>query len=208
MNINSADCTKDLGVQINDKCSPSDQILTVTKKANGVLAQLRRTTISRSPDMVTRLYKTYVRPLMEASVQAWSPWMRRDVDLMEKVQRRATKLVAGIGSKTYEERLEILKLTTLEKRRERGDVLECFKMLNGFTDTKIADFFTFAKEQHSIDTPSACDGLLVPEKCNLVIRRQFLVFVSSRVVKPWNDLPVEIRTASSVNSLKNKYDLP
>jgi len=81
-------------------------------------------------------------------------------------------------------------------------------MSNGFTDTKIADFFTFAKEQHSIDTPSACDGLLVPEKCNLVIRRQFLVFFSSRVVKPWNDLPVEIRTASSVNSLKNEYDLP
>ena len=66
------------------------------------------------------------------------------------------------------------------------------------------NFFSLAKDRHSIDTRSAAEGLLVPQKTTLEIRRNFF---SSRVVNAWNALPVEIRTASSVNSFKNSYDL-
>ena len=119
------------------------------------------------------------------------------------MQHRETKLVSGIGSLTYEERLKVCDLTTLEERRVRGDMILCFKILNDYVDFG-KNFFYFAKDRHSIDTRSATEGLLVPLKTTLEIRKNFF---PSRVVNAWNTLPVEVRTASSVNSFKNLYDL-
>jgi len=201
--ITSALCTKDLGVHINVKCTPSDHVIEVTKKANGVLAQIRRSTISRSSEMITKLYTTYVRPIIESSVQVWNPWLRRDIDHIEKVQRRATKLVSGIGSKPYNERLKICKLTTLEERRTRGDLLESFKIMNNFTNVEKSDFFEFAKNRHQMNTRGAAEDLLVPQMTKLDIRKYFF---SNRIVQAWNDLPLEIRMAPSVNGFKNNYD--
>ena len=137
-------------------------------------------------------------------MQAWNPWLRRDIDEIEKIQRRATKLVSGIGSMSYEERLRVCGLTSLEERRKRGDMIECFKILNDFVDYESTDFFSLAKDRHSVNTRSAAEGLLVPMKTNLEVRKNFF---PCRVVNAWNELPVEIRTASSVNSFKNQYDL-
>ena len=63
------------------------------------------------------LYKGFIRPHLEYAIQAWSPYLQKDIEYLEKVQRRATKLVKGIGSMLYSKRLDELKLTTLEKRR-------------------------------------------------------------------------------------------
>ena len=74
---------------------------------------------------------------LEYSIQAWRPHFRQDIDLIEGVQRRATKLISDIKGCTYEERLSILKLTTLETRRLRGDLIEVFKMCKGFDNLEI-----------------------------------------------------------------------
>ena len=58
---------------------------------------------------------------------------------MEKIQWRATKLVQGLGSLSYEKRLEALKLTSLEKRRLRGDLIEVFKLVTGVTGRWVCD---------------------------------------------------------------------
>ena len=154
--------------------------------------------------MVIKLYKMYVRPLVESSVQAWNPWLQRDIDCIERVQRRATKLVSGIGSKTYEERLKICKLTTLEQRRKRGDLLECFKIMNDVGNSEMRGFFCLSRDRHNVSTRGATEGLLVPQQTRLDIRK---FFFSNRVVNAWNELPLEIRDASSVNAFKNLYDL-
>ena len=75
------------------------------------------------------LYKVYVRPLMEYAIQAWSLHMVKDIQLLEKVQQRATKCVYGLKNKTYQQRLKILGIPSLELRRARGDLIEKYKIL-------------------------------------------------------------------------------
>lgn len=72
-----------------------------------------------------------MRPHLEYCIQAWNPHLIQDIEVMEKVQRRATKLVRGLGQRPYDRWLQILGLTSLQQRRERGDLIEAFKLLHG-----------------------------------------------------------------------------
>jgi len=76
------------------------------------------------------LYKAYVSPHLEYCVQAWSPYFK-DMECLEQVQKRATKLINGFKNLSYENSLKRLKLTTLEKRRLRGDLIKTFKIITG-----------------------------------------------------------------------------
>ena len=85
-------------------------------------------------DMFKNLYNTLIRPLIEYCVQAWSPYPQKDIILLENVQKRATKLVNKLRNKEYEDRLKDLKLTKLEDRRIRGDMILTYRLLNGKED--------------------------------------------------------------------------
>ena len=91
------------------------------------------------------IYKTYIRPHLEYCVQAWSPHLVKDVQCLERVQRSATKktkkLVPALRKCNYEERLKRLGLTSMQKRRERGDMIEVFKIMTGREKIEIKQFF-------------------------------------------------------------------
>ena len=78
-----------------------------------------------------KLYKSLVRPRLEYCIQACSPYLRKDIDMIERVQRRATKLVDRLKNACYEERLEATGLISLEKRRIREDLIQVFKVMKG-----------------------------------------------------------------------------
>ena len=82
-------------------------------------------------EIILQLYKSLVRPHLEYCVQALRPHLQKDIDLIEGVQRRATKMIPNLKNKTYEERLNNLQLTTLETRRLRGDSIEVFEICKG-----------------------------------------------------------------------------
>ena len=77
-------------------------------------------------------------------MQAWRPYLRKDIGLLEKVQKRATRLIINDRGLTYTERLKKLGLTTLETRRLHGYIIEVFKIFKGFDDVKVTDFFTLS----------------------------------------------------------------
>ena len=139
------DKEKDLGVIMQNDLKWNSQCTKAVKTANRVLGMIRRSFSYLNKDIALHLYKTLVRPHLEYCVQAWRPHLKKDIELMEGVQRRATKLVPSMRNYSYEERLKLFGLTTLETRRIRGDLIEVFKILKGYEDVNAQTFFELSQ---------------------------------------------------------------
>jgi len=107
----------DLGILATDRLSVSSECAEVAKKAMKVLGTIQRQFKDLNKECFVIFYKSFVRPHLEFAIQAWSPYFKRDIECLEKVQRRATKVVKGFKSLSYEDRLHKLGLTTLYDRR-------------------------------------------------------------------------------------------
>ena len=125
------DVERDLGIMIASNLKSEYQVTSAVTKANLALSTLKRTFKFWTPTIFRTLYTTFVRPHLEYAVSAWSPYLRRDIALLEKVQRRATKLVKQFKGLDYNTRLENLNLTALEDRRPRGDLIQYYKEYSG-----------------------------------------------------------------------------
>ena len=98
---------KDLGVTMNANMKVSEQCRIAASKGNQVLGMIKRNITYKEKSLIVPLYKAKVRPHLEYCIQAWSPYLRKDIDMLEKIQRRATKLIPGLRDLIYEEQLKL-----------------------------------------------------------------------------------------------------
>lgn len=190
---------KDLGVIITDNLKVANQCAKAVKTANKILGLVKRTLAIRDKDSILTLYKALVRPHLEYCMSVWRPHLVKDIELLEGVQRRATKIITGFYDLPYEDRLRQLNLTTLETRRIRGDLIEVFKIYHGFTDLNCQDFFTPSSTQ--------LRGHEFKMYKNRIYTDLGKFSFGYRVIDLWNRLPLHAVSCSSVNSFKNKLDI-
>ena len=132
---------KYLGVSMNANMKVSEQCRIAASKGIQVLGMIRTHLTYKENSLIVPLYKAIVRPHLEYCIQAWSPHLRKDIDMLDKIQRRATKLIPGLRDLTYEEKTKVCGLTTLETRRLRVDEIEVFKILNCYENINSNLFF-------------------------------------------------------------------
>lgn len=123
-------CQRDLGVLVSEDLKWGAQVSSVAKRANSLLYLVRKAFHPVSPRLLRSIYVSYVRSILEYACQLWSPYLLGDIALLEGVQRRAPKISGRLSTMGYEERLEMLSLQPLEKRRKRLDLIETFKIMN------------------------------------------------------------------------------
>ena len=110
---------KDLGVTFSADVKVSEQCGIAASKGNQILGLIRRTIMYKEKQLIVLLYKAIVRPHLEYCIQAWRPYRKKE--RLERIKRRATKIIPELRDISYESRLLQCGLTKLKTRRLRGD---------------------------------------------------------------------------------------
>lgn len=191
---------KDVGVIFNDKLSCVDHLAEKVNKANKIVGIIRRTFVTLDTTIFKALFVALVRPHVEYANQVWSPHLMKDIEIVENVQRRATRMVPGLEGLSYEERLKKLNLPTLAYRRARGDMIETYKILTDKYDSICSQGILTLREENI----SRGNSLkLFKKRSRLDVRKHAF---PCRVIDNWNQLSEWVVGAKSIKQFEGRLD--
>ena len=197
--LGNTDMEKYLGILINSKLSCKNQCQAAAAKANKIMGYIKRGIDARDENIFLLLYKSLVRPHMENCVQFWAPVNKADIEL-ERVQRRATKVITGMGQLQYPERLSKLGLFTLEKRRLRGDLINMYKYIRG-------QYRDLSHHLFILRTVTVTRGHPLRLEERRFVHKHRRGFFTVRAVRLWNSLPEEVVMVSTIKEFKRGLDV-
>ena len=196
--LNKSPCEKDIGVFIDENLNFEKHIHYAVKKANKIVAIIRKTFDHMDADIFKQLFKSLVRPHLEYGAPVWSPHTIKNKELIENVQRRATKTIPGFSNLSYPERLRKLKLPTLAYRRIRGDMIQVYKLVSGGYDESLKPLL-----KPSTTNLRGHEKKLYVRGNNKDVRKYNF---SLRVERIWNSLPEEVIKSKDVISFEKSLD--
>ena len=191
---------KDIGVVIDNMLNFSDHLAEKINKANKIVGLIRRTFVALDEEIFRCLYVALVRPQLKYANQIWSPYLVKDIEAVENVQRRASKLVPTLKNLSYEERLRRLGLPTLAYRRTRGDMIETYKILRGIYDQDVSQDISVLQDNQRT---RGHNKRIFKERSRLKKRRYSFC---KRVVNNWNQLPQWVVDSDTVKRFEANLD--
>ena len=206
--LENVNAEKDLGILTDNELTFKAHMAEKIQKANRIVGLIRRSFHFLDTEMFSTLYKSLVRPILEYGSPVWSPEAKGSIIDVENVQRRATKLVDSLSNLSYEERMKILNLPSLEYRRVRGRMIETYKILHNYYDfsfpwlTLESDAIPKETTTGRMKTRGSALKLHKEHKKTPAKRKVF----SYQVVNDWNTLPHSVTNAATLNSFKNGLD--
>ena len=198
--LKKTNCENDLGILIDNELKFHLHTAKVAKKCKSLLAIIKRSFTCLNKSMIIKLYKAMIRPVIEYGNCIWGPFYKGDIDMVEKLQRRATKLVPELKHIPYGDRLKKLNLPTLKHRRTRGDMITLYKMITGKIQTD-KEFIQVERKKYQTR------GHPLRLKKILSLKRERRNHLISRAVNKWNALPEMVVFANSTNTFKNQLDV-
>jgi hypothetical protein len=199
--VNYSTQEKDLGVVIDYELKFDAHIHEKVKKANMMAGWVRRSFLYIDKYVFNMLYKSLVRSHLEHAAPVWNPHLARNIDKIEEVQIRATKMVPGLRSMTYPDRLKHLQLPTLVYRRIRGDMINVFKIMTGKYHAECCPKLTTTKEKTGFQGKHS--KYLYQDRSRLDVRK---FSFTQRVSSIWNTLPEDVVSAENVDIFKGRLD--
>ncbi len=193
------DCAKDLGVTITADFKTSHHCREATNRARRVFFEMRRGFAVLTPEIFRPLYLALVRHILEYGLQASPLYLRRDIYLMERLQRLGTRMVKSLRGLSYEDRLRRLNLCTIERRLFRGDLILAYNLFQGRLNIPLDEIFEAPAERNL----RRHDFQLRHRRFRLARRKAAF---SVRLPKHWNKLSQAVVTARSFKAFTRLLD--
>ena len=194
---------KDLGVVADNRLKFRKHAASAVKQANKVLGLIKHSFTALDDTTLPLLYTSMVRPHLEYGNIIWGPHFKEDMKAVERVKKRATRVILRIKDLPYTQRLKALNLPSLSYRRKRGDMIMCYKVMTNKVKVKVKvkkeNFF-------SLNNNTPRGHMYKLHKNQRAIKQPRSESFAIRSINDWNSLPSKVVQAESTNHFKNQLD--